>query len=195
MRTINNYSNAKLEPYVLPDLARTEAVMTAANQTIQKGQILGVSTATKKFRRVTRTVVGATAFAANSPTGTVTDASVFAVGDILKNEAGDNVGTISAINVVTNTITLAANAATAVATGALVRLNDGSETGEVIAQYNAASDASGRVSFGGGDESGATFHTIPVYTRGEFLKSDISGMDAATQARLETRGFKFHTAY
>lgn len=54
--------------------------------------------------------------------------------------------------------------------------NDGSETATVIAQYSFATDGQGKVLF-----SGERFKrdTAPCYTRGDFLVSELVGLDAA----------------
>lgn len=128
--TTRTYQHARLEPYVNPDLAKTESVMFVASQSIAKGTVLGVVTATKKFK-------------------------IYNAGN-----------------------------------------SDGSEVAEAIAQYTMKTDANGLVTYGdGGDDAGGTFDSGPVYTRGEFLASEITGLSGAAQTRLEARGFKFHSAY
>jgi hypothetical protein len=123
------------------DLAVNVGVTAKNGFAIGRGDVVGVITASGLARRRTRATVTGTAFATNSPTGTVDDASVFAVGDVIKNSAGTTVGTIDAINTSTNTITLAANAAAAVATGANVFGSDGSQVAKGIAEE--ASDGVG----------------------------------------------------
>src|SRR5215204_127909 len=53
--------------------------------------------------------------------------------------------------------------------------SDGSETAKVIAQYSFTTDGSGKVLF-----AGERFKrdTAPCYTRGEFLVSELTGLDA-----------------
>lgn len=54
--------------------------------------------------------------------------------------------------------------------------SDGTETAKVIAQYSFTTDGQGKVTF-----SGERFKrdTAPCYTRGEFLVSELTGLDAA----------------
>lgn len=100
--------------------------VTAKNTfAIRRGAVVGQITSDGLYRERTRAAVTGTAFAANSPTGTVDDASIFVAGDVLKNAAGVAVGTIQSI--AANTITLTGNAAVAVATGANVFGSDGSQ--------------------------------------------------------------------
>ena len=89
-------------------------------------------TASGLIRRRTRAAVTGTAFAVDSPTGTVDDASVFVAGDVLKNAAGVTVGTI--LSIASNTITLTGNAAVVVATAANVYGSDGSQVAKGIAE-------------------------------------------------------------
>lgn len=62
------------------------------------------------------------ATAASSPTLVVKQANIFKVGEVLTKDNGDALGTIQAIDVATNTITLAANSTTAVAIGDVLKL-------------------------------------------------------------------------
>jgi hypothetical protein len=59
--------------------------------------------------------------------------------------------------------------------------SDGTETASVIAQYSFTTDGSGKVTF-----SGERFKrdTAPCYTSGDFLVSDLTGLDAAAIAEL-----------
>lgn len=151
-----------------PDLAELVGVTVKNGHTVQQGDVVGEITADAMFRRRTRAAVTGTAFATNSPTGTVDDVSVFKVGDVIKNAAGATVGTISAIDTATNTITLAANAAVAVATGANVFGSDGSQIAKGIS--DATTD---------GTETG-----IPVFVGGLLTESLIRGLDTTAKAEL-----------
>lgn len=124
---------------VRADLAVQVGVTAADGHAIGRGDVVGVITSSGLARRRTRAAVTGTAFATNSATGTVDDASVFKAGDVLKNAAGATVGTIQSI--ASNTITLTGNAAVAVATGANVYGSDGSQTAKGIAEE--ASDGDG----------------------------------------------------
>lgn len=115
-----------------PDLTVNVAATVKDGFACQKGDVLGEITSSGLMRRRSRSLVTGTAFATTSPTGTVADGSVFKVGDALTNAAGAAVGTVQSI--VGNTITLAANAAVAVATGAAVLGSDGSQIAAVIAE-------------------------------------------------------------
>lgn len=59
--------------------------------------------------------------------------------------------------------------------------SDGTETARVIAQYSFTTDAQGKVLF-----AGERFKrdTAPCYTRGDFLASELVGLDAAGIAEL-----------
>lgn len=59
--------------------------------------------------------------------------------------------------------------------------NDGSETAAIIAQYSFTTDGSGKVTF-----AGERFKrdTAPCYTRGDFLASELTGLDASAIADL-----------
>jgi hypothetical protein len=108
--------------------------VTAKNAfAVGRGDVIGIITSGGLARRRSRATVTGTAFATNSPTGTVDDVSVFVAGDVIKNAAGVTVGTIQSIVVGTNTITLTGNAAVAVATGANVFGSDGSQVAMGIA--------------------------------------------------------------
>lgn len=115
------------------DLAVQVGLTAKTGYAVGRGDVVGVITASGLARRRSRAAVTGTAFATNSPTGTVDDVTVFKVGDVIKNAAGTTIGTIDAINTSTNTITLGANAAVAVATGANVFGSDGSQVAKGIA--------------------------------------------------------------
>lgn len=132
-KTIDTYGQKKALEIIKSELAGKTGVVAKEGFPIAKGDVIGIITTGGKARRRTRASVTGTAFATNSATGTVDDASVFAVGDVIKNAAGADVGTILSINTSTNTITLAANAAVAVATGANVFGSDGSQVAKGIA--------------------------------------------------------------
>lgn len=117
---------------VRADLAVQIGLTAKALYAIARGSVVGVITASGLIRRRTRAAVTGTAFAVDSPTGTVDDATVFVVGDVLKNAAGTIVGTI--LSIAANTITLTANAAVVVATGANVFGSDGSQVAKGIAE-------------------------------------------------------------
>lgn len=152
---------------VRPDLA------VFVNGTVKDGyscsakEVLGEISASKLLRRRTRSLVTGTAFATNSPTGTVEDATKFKAGDTLTNAAGANVGTIQSI--AGNTITLAANAAVAVATGAAVLGSDGSQVAKGI---------SGKGSDGVGDTP------MDVCISAFVVEADIIGLDATAKDEL-----------
>lgn len=130
-------------------------------------EVMGEITSSKLLRRRTRSLVTGTAFAANSPTGTVEDATKFKAGDVLKNAAGTTVGTI--LSIAANTITLTGNAAVAVATGAAVYGSDGSEVAKGI---------SGKASDGVGDTP------IDVMISGFAVEADIIGLDSTAKSEL-----------
>jgi len=118
-----------------PDLAVQTGVTAKDEFPIGRGDVVGIITTGGLARRRTQAAVTGTAFATNSPTGTVDDGTVFAVGDVLKNAAGTTVGTIQSIS--GNTITLTGNAGVAVATAANVFGSDGSQTAKGVADEGA----------------------------------------------------------
>lgn len=130
-------------------------------------EVLGEITSSKLLRRRTRSLVTGTAFATNSPTGTVEDGTKFRTGDVLKNTAGATVGTI--LSIASNTITLTGNASVAVATGAAVYGSDGSEVARAI---------SGKGSDGSGDTP------MDVMISGFAVEADIIGLDATAKTEL-----------
>ncbi len=130
-------------------------------------EVLGEITSSKLLRRRTYSLVTGTAFATNSPTGTVADGTKFRAGDVLINAAGATVGTIDSI--VGNTITLTGNAAVAVATGAAVRGSDGSQVAKAI---------SGEASDGVGNT--LTRVCISAFA----VEADIIGLDSTAKTEL-----------
>jgi hypothetical protein len=165
-RTVETFPERKQLERVRPDLTASVAVTVKNGFRTQQGDVIGKITADGFYRRRARTTVGATAFATNAPTGTVADASVFAVGDVLKNA---NIGTISAITIATNTITLAANAANAAATGTAISASDGSEVAAGIADKDA-------------DGSGNT--PVNAIITGLLDESQLRGLDASAKTEL-----------
>jgi hypothetical protein len=149
------------------DLAVAVGVTAKDGFVVGRGDVVGVITASVLARRRTQAAVTGTAFATNSPTGTVDDGTRFVIGDVLKNTAGTTVGTI--LNIVGNTITLAANAAVAVATGANVFGSDGSQTAKAIADEGSDGD---------GDTS------IRVLIGGYLDESLINGLDSTAKTDL-----------
>src|SRR6185503_16236382 len=110
---------------------------------IRRGAVCGTKTADGYLRERKRTLAAGTGFSDSSPTGQVTngDGGLFEVGDVLKNEAGDTIGTIQSVDGTTNpdTITLTGNAAINVAVGEAVLASDGSEVAACIADEGVAS--------------------------------------------------------
>jgi hypothetical protein len=150
---------------------------------IPRGAVGGIIAASGLGRRRTRTTAADGGFATNSPTGQVADASLFKAGDVITNAAGAAIGTIAAggVNLATNVLTLNANAAVAVASGAAVLGSDGSQVAAFIADE--ASD-------GAGDTS------IPAIIGGLLAESKISGLDSTAKTELRGGGapggiFKF----
>jgi len=114
-----------------------------AGTEIRRGAVCGVKTADDYLRERKRSLSAGTGFSDSSPTGQVTngDGVRFEAGDVLKNEAGDTIGTIQSIDVTTNpdTITLTGNAGVNVAVGEAVVASDGSEVAACIADESVAS--------------------------------------------------------
>ena len=119
------------------DLAVLTGVTAKDDFAVGRGDVIGVITASGLARRRSRATM-TVAFAVDAATGTVDDATVFVVGDVLKNSAGVTIGTI--LTIVGNVITLAANAAVAVAIGANAFGSDGSQTAKGIADEGSDGD-------------------------------------------------------
>lgn len=149
------------------ELASLVGVTARNGSAIARGDVVGQVTTGGKYRRRTRAAVTGTAFSTASATGSVDDATVFAVGDVLKNSAGTTIGTIQSI--AANVITLTANAAVNVATGANVFGSDGSEVAKGIADE--ASD-------GVGDTN------IPVFVCGLLVEALCLRLDATAKTEL-----------
>jgi hypothetical protein len=150
-----------------------EDLLVSINATVKngfacsRGEVMGVINSDGLARRRSRSLVKTTAFATNSANGTVEDGTKFRVGDILKNAAGTTVGTVQTI--VGNNITLAANAAVAVAVDAAVLASDGSELAKFIV-----------------DDGSDGTEDVPVGAIvGGFLKeSMLIGLDATAKSEL-----------
>lgn len=152
---------------IRPELAAFTGVTVGNTHTCSQGDVLGAITATGLYRRRTRGIVGATAFSAANPNGSVDDGTKFKVGDVLTNSVGAAVGTILAI--VGNNITLTANAANAVATGAAVLASDGSQVAKGIADL-------------GCDGVGDT--PVPACVGGYLVEALLLGLDSTAKTEL-----------
>ena len=154
-----------------PELACQVGVTMRNGAACMQGDVIGVVTATDKYRRRTRALATGSGFATTATTGTVDDAGVFVAGDVLKNSAGVTVGTIAAggVNTATNTISLTGNAAVAVAAGAAVLGSDGSQVAKAISDRD--SDGSGEAS-------------VDVFVCGLLLESKLRGLDATAKVEL-----------
>ena len=150
-----------------PDLAVQFSVTAKNGYAIGRGDVVGLVTSDGLARRRSRGAVTGTAFTTGTATGSVDDATVFKVGDVLKNAAGVTVGTI--LTIVGNLITLAANAGVAVATAANVFGSDGSETAKCIAE-----DGS----------DGTTATQIATFIGGYLDESQILRLDATAKTEL-----------
>lgn len=166
-KTIETFPERSQLELIRPDLSVSTQVTVKDGFACEQGDVLGKITASGLYRRRTQADVTGTAFAINSATGTVNDASRFVVGDVLKNAAGTTVGTI--LTIVGNTITLAANAAVAVATGAKLFGSDGSQVADSIADKECDAD---------GDT------TINVLIGGYLDEAKLSGLDSTAKTEL-----------
>lgn len=167
MRTVETIAAKTPLEKTRADLAVLTGVTAKNTFTVGRGDVVGQITSGGLYRRRSRAAVTGTAFATNSATGTVDDASVFVAGDVLKNSAGVTVGTI--LSIASNTITLTGNAAVAVATGANVFGSDGSEVAKGIAEE-------------GSDGSGDT--PIAVFIAGCLDESLCLRLDATAKSEL-----------
>lgn len=123
-----------------PDLTVNIGATVKDEFACQKGDVMGVITASGLLRRRTKSDVDTIAFAVDSDTGKLDDVTPFAAGDVLKNAAGTTIGTIESINTATRVITLTGNAGVAVADGAGVYGSDGSQVAAVIAEEGSDGD-------------------------------------------------------
>lgn len=118
--------------------------VSAAYPVVSQGNLLGLITATGKYRRRTRAIVGTGGVVTSAAVFNVADASMFIPGDVLTSDSGSAVGTIASNGVNTsvtpNTITLTANASNAVAANAGVIGSDGSQVALGFADYWAGID-------------------------------------------------------
>ena len=166
-KIVGTYQNPRSLAEVRPDLLVEINATVKDGHSCLRGEVMGVITSSGLSRRRTRSLVKTTAFATTSPNGTVEDGTKYRVGDVLKNAAGTTVGTIQTI--VGNNITLAANAAVAVAIDAAVYASDGSEKASWIADD-------------GSDGDGDT--TVTAIVGGFLLESLIIGLDATAKTEL-----------
>lgn len=153
------------------DLAVRVGVMVALGFIVKQGDVIGKITSSGKYRRRTRATVVTTAFATNSTTGKVDDASKFADGDVLKDKDGTTVGTIAVggRNLTTNVITLTGNAGVAVAVGADVLGSDGSQVAGGVSD----------------DETDGTVDAnISVIIGGYLDESKLRGLDSTAKTEL-----------
>lgn len=166
-KEIGNYQDPRSLAAVRVDLLVEINATVKDGFSCERAEVMGIITASGLARRRTRSLVKTTAFAANSPNGTVEDSTKFRAGDVLKNAAGVTVGTIQSI--VGNNITLTGNAAVAVAIDAAVYASDGSEVAKFIADD-------------GSDGDGDT--TITAIVGGYLEESLIAGLDATAKTEL-----------
>lgn len=129
----NRWSGVNPLEFSKPEVAVKLRGTVAAGLKVRRGAVVGRVTGRKSVvREVPVSKATGSGFVATSPSGTVENGALFVVGDVLKNDAGQTVGTISAI--AGNTIVLQANAAVAVAANAVVKVLDGSEKAVAIAE-------------------------------------------------------------
>jgi hypothetical protein len=151
-----------------------------AGTAIRRGAVCGVKTADGYVRERKHTLAAGTGFADDSPTGQVTngDGVRFEVGDTLKNEAGETIGEIQAIDVTTNpdTITLTGNAQVNVAAGEAVVADDGSEVAACIAEEEVKSTE-------------AKDTVLSVDIGGAIKESLVIGLDDSARAELNGKSF------
>lgn len=151
-----------------------------AGTAIRRGAVCGVKTADDYLRERKRTLATGAGFSDASAVGTITngDGVRFEVGDTLKNEAGEEIGEIQAIDVTTNpdTITLTGNAAVNVAADEAVMADDGSEVAVCIAEEEVKSTE-------------AKDTTLSVNIGGAIRESLVIGLDESAKAELNGKSF------
>ncbi|GEM_PF-3148383 len=170
-KTIETHGQKVALEALRPDLAVLIPFTVKDGFSCQKGDVLGLISSSGYARRRTYTTVDTSAFATNSTTGKVADASIFKDGDVLKNAAGTTIGTIAVggINLTTRVITLTGNAAVAVADGAAVIGSDGSQVAKGIADE-------------GVDGSDDT--PVSGFIAGLLVESSLRGLDATAKTEL-----------
>jgi hypothetical protein len=151
------------------DLAVTVSLTIKTGYVVARKDVLGVITESGLGRRRARTTAAGAGFATNSAVGHLTDASVFAAGDVLTKSDGMNVGTVQSVDPNANTVTLTGNAAVAVAAGVAVLASDGSQVAQAIAD-------------GASDGVGDT--TISVKIGGYLKETGLRGLDSSAKAEL-----------
>lgn len=151
-----------------------------AGSAIRRGAVCGVKTADGYLRERKRTVAAGTGFSDSAPTGQIAngDGVRFEVDDLLKNEAGETIGTIQSIDNTTNpdTITLTGNAAVNVAVGDAVVASDGSEVAACIADEAVASTE-------------AKDTVLSPHIGGALRESSLIGLDDSAKAELNGKSF------
>ena len=164
-----------------PELMVAIAITAAANYpVISQGCLLGQITATGKYRRRTRAIVGTGGVLTSSPSFNVADASVFIPGDVLTDDSGNSVGTIASNGVNTsvtpNTITLTANSAHAVAAAAAVIGSDGSQVAVGFADFWAGIEDTGTLV--------SVDTNMPLVIGGYLNQAVLTGLDSTAIAQL-----------
>jgi len=152
-KTIETYGKKVALEALRADLAVMVGVMVASGFIVKQGDVVGKITASSKYRRRSRTATAGTGFSNASPTGQVTDASVFAKDDVLKKTDGTVIGTVLSIDTTTtpDTVTLTGNAAVNVAADVDVLASDGSQVAQGVSddETDGTQDTSASVIIGG----------------------------------------------
>lgn len=146
-------------------------VTVATTFIVKQGDLLGQIAASGKYRRRSRTDATGTGFADNSPTGQVVDTTVFKVGDVLKDAAGNALGTVLSVDptATPDTVTLTGNAANNVAAGVGVVAQDGSQVARAVADQ---------------ETDGTADTPIAAIISGKLVESKLRGLDASAKTEL-----------
>ncbi len=178
--TINTYSRREPFEAIGGHKLMRIPLTVKAGTAIRRGAVCGVKAADSYLRERKRTLAVGAGFSDASPTGSITngDGVLFEVGDVLKNEAGETIGTIQAIDVTTNpdTITLTGNAQVNVAAGEAVLGSDGSQVAACIAEEEVASTE-------------AKDTQLSVNIGGPIKESLVIGLDDSARAELNGKSF------
>lgn len=168
---VENFGRREPLEATKPELAVIVPLTIKDGHAVARKDVLGVITSSGLGRRRTRTTAAGTGFADDSPTGRVTDASMFVAGDVLKTAGGTTIGTVQSVDTTTtpDTITLTGNAAVDVAAGDAVLGSDGSQVAAAIADK-------------GSDGEGET--RIAVYIAGLLKEAGLRGLDASAKTEL-----------
>lgn len=181
--TVESYSDRKVVAFEDFRGPVVSVLLAAGQGDLVSGTVLGKITASGKYARLRRTTLSADE-AAGQTVLSVADASIFSVGQTVSIMEADkteleDLGAITAVDTVGNTITVTNALTAAKSTGAYIFVNDGSEVAKVILAENAPNSPADV--------------NVAVYLGGPFYTSQLVGMDALARADLGARVVESYT--